>query len=358
MTRIYVKYSSLTEIGNECKKIASNIDKIGNDFNRNIKKLDWDVRSKDNIEAKAERLVHKLNEYEKLLKEYHKVINFAYDKYKKLDNMGDNYNLVDKLKAIDGNIFVVSNPVVDVAWTGLKSIDENISDVKRLSNIFEFSSAVFGVWDINDVVENSFEFYSDACDTWSMVNNNDVGVLSKVGAVINLGADFVDAVGNSIVEILDELGPTGIVWQTKVAGISAVIEGGLNLIGTGFMSVDENLKDGKFTFKDFVEVGIDSVNSCIFSTVESFTEDIFMEEVSDFSRGLIDDDIDLKATADIFSDNIKELVLGIDKSDEEFINDMAQNAGNNILKDSSLLSEYKNASETGKVAMTLYATTI
>lgn len=335
MTRIYVKYSSLTEIGNECKNIASNIDKISNDFNRTIKRLDWDVRAKDNIEAKAERLVHKLNEYEKLLKKYQRVINFAYDKYEKVDQEGNGKDFIGLVNSIlaSENI-ILQTTITNSLGAGLKWLYEDKSGNNGASNLLNFVSKLSEALDLNDVLEEVSEFGSEWLESFDAIHDEKNSDLSKVGTVVDLVSETADTGGKIIGEIGNPI----------IASIySAIIEGYSSALSEGIKSAEEYSMDGKLDVQDVASILIDASTMGLFNIAESIVEDGIMEEVSDKIK-IISDDLDFDGVARHFSDSLKDATCRI-----------GENAGKKILQDPNLLAAYEKTNGLGKMVMIFHA---
>lgn len=85
MSRIYVKFSGLEQIGSRCKAISSKVDKIQSDLQSTIRQLDWDVRYESNINSTANQIARRLDQYSYALKSYQKFIEDAKSEYIKLD---------------------------------------------------------------------------------------------------------------------------------------------------------------------------------------------------------------------------------------------------------------------------------
>lgn len=342
MTRIYVKYSSLTEIGNECKNIASNIDKISNDFNRTIKRLDWDVRSKDNIEAKAECLVHKLKEYEKLLKKYQKVIDFAYDKYEKVDQEGngkDFIGLVNTMLASEN--VILQSTIINSLGAGLKWLYEDKSGNNGASNLFNFVSKLSEALHLNDVLEEMSEFGSEWIESFDAIHNEKNSDLFKIGTTIDLVSETADTGGKIIGEIGKKVGNPII---KSVASIySAIIEGYSSAFSEGIKSAEEYSMDGKFDMQDIASVLIDASTMGLFNMAESIVEDGVMEDIYDEFK-IISDDLDFDGAARNFSDSLKDAICRI-----------GENAGKKILQNPDLLATYEKTNGLGKMVMIFHA---
>lgn len=90
MSRIFVQFSGLEQIGTDCKTVASRVDAIETEFWRTIQALDWDVRYEADINSTAKQISRRLEKQAKALKDYQKVIAVAYDEYVKLDEYQNN----------------------------------------------------------------------------------------------------------------------------------------------------------------------------------------------------------------------------------------------------------------------------
>lgn len=85
MSRIYVEFSGLSRIDNECKKISSKVYDIRSEFQNTVRQLDWDIRFQSNINSTANQISKNLAQYSKALSAYQRFISDARDKYVQLD---------------------------------------------------------------------------------------------------------------------------------------------------------------------------------------------------------------------------------------------------------------------------------
>lgn len=85
MPRIYVKFSGLSQIGDNCERISSKVDTIQSEFQNTIRQLDWDIRFESNINSTANQISRKLEQYSRALDAYQHFISDAHDKYVQLD---------------------------------------------------------------------------------------------------------------------------------------------------------------------------------------------------------------------------------------------------------------------------------
>ena len=73
MSRIFVQFSGLEQIGTDCKTVASRVDAIETEFWRTIQALDWDVRYEADINSTAKQISRRLEKQAKALKDYQKI---------------------------------------------------------------------------------------------------------------------------------------------------------------------------------------------------------------------------------------------------------------------------------------------
>lgn len=99
MSRIYVNFSGLDQLGSRCKSVASKVDGIQSDLQRTIRQLDWDVRYESNINSTANQIARKLEQYSNALEAYQRFIEDAKSEYVKLDEY-KKLDLTDKLIAM------------------------------------------------------------------------------------------------------------------------------------------------------------------------------------------------------------------------------------------------------------------
>lgn len=99
MPRIYVEFSGIKRIGENCKIISSKIDTIQSNFYGTVKQLDWDIKFESNINSTANQISKRLEQYSKTLESYQKFIDDTYDTYIKLDEY-EKQNIIDIIKGM------------------------------------------------------------------------------------------------------------------------------------------------------------------------------------------------------------------------------------------------------------------
>ena len=85
MPRVYVDFSSLNQIGGNCKQVSSGVASVRSAFQSTVRQLDWDVKYKDNINDTAKQITRKLERYEETLKAYQQFIKETHVTYQNLD---------------------------------------------------------------------------------------------------------------------------------------------------------------------------------------------------------------------------------------------------------------------------------
>ncbi len=104
MSRIYVEFAGLKEVGQECKEISSRLDTINSDFRHMVRSLDWDVRFREDIDHKADQIAAKMQRYSDALKDYQNFVTDACAAYEKLDSYSNKTNRMDSSsKGVDAS---------------------------------------------------------------------------------------------------------------------------------------------------------------------------------------------------------------------------------------------------------------
>lgn len=89
MPRIYVEFSGLKQVGNDCKIVASKIKTVQSNFQSTVRQLDWDIRFEADINNTAMKLSRKLESYSRVLKTYQDFISNISEEYTRLDEYRD-----------------------------------------------------------------------------------------------------------------------------------------------------------------------------------------------------------------------------------------------------------------------------
>lgn len=102
MSHIRVEFAQLKEIERACSDASNKIIQAKLDFSRAVAKLDWEVKSKSNINSRCQKLAKRIENCSVALSDYEKFVNRAYGKYSELDR----YRMNPTLGKIDGGATV------------------------------------------------------------------------------------------------------------------------------------------------------------------------------------------------------------------------------------------------------------
>lgn len=105
MPRIYVAFSGLLQVGEQCKAIGNRVDAIQSDFQQTVRQLDWDIRLESDINRTAAQLSRKLDQYARSLKDCQRFLEDAHRQYVELDR----YHETAKPPAIGASILIAEN---------------------------------------------------------------------------------------------------------------------------------------------------------------------------------------------------------------------------------------------------------
>lgn len=336
MPRIYVEFNRMKQIGNNCKNVSSKVRNIKSDFQQTIRHLDWDVKYQSDINATANRLVRKLDQYEKVLENYQRFLNDAYDSYAKLDGEKKldlssliigrlvidpdslpilvpspcprpNFILTDKIKEILENVNKEKDTLTTLkTLLGVTDNDEAgvlkdlISYIEDFSQFFtgdkkgltgasdwcSLTNSSVGIWkgtydyfhEMYSGVETGF--FGDVTNKNVKILGLSAGIMGLVGSYLSASsgigkkqwesvvADYIDGSKNIISVIksgydLKHIKDAKSLLKIKsgpwnVLDVYAAIgEAGADSISQGLRSIEQYLKDGKWTVEDTGATGID-----------------------------------------------------------------------------------------------------
>lgn len=86
MAHIRVEFTQMQEAGKTFSDISGKILQANKDFKTSLRKIDWKVKSKGNIDSRARKLSKRLEGCRAVLSGYSRFINTAYMKYVALEN--------------------------------------------------------------------------------------------------------------------------------------------------------------------------------------------------------------------------------------------------------------------------------
>lgn len=161
MSRIYVNFSGLNNIGDRCKSSALKIESIQLDFQYTVRQLDWDLRFESDIEKKALQLSDKLEEYSCVLKKYKNFIDISYNKYIELESYGNKSIKSDNTKTKQN---FLNEFWINYGWNGLLSGTGYIKTIFDLYNEIKNGKS----WrDLAGAGINIYQFLSGAAETYN-----------------------------------------------------------------------------------------------------------------------------------------------------------------------------------------------
>ena len=86
MAHITVGFAQLQEVQQTLSDTSNQVFQASSDFQTVMRRLDWEVKSKSDIESRARRLTHKLEDCRTASRNYSTFVNTAYVKYAELEN--------------------------------------------------------------------------------------------------------------------------------------------------------------------------------------------------------------------------------------------------------------------------------
>lgn len=86
MAHITVGFAQMQEVQQTLSDISNQVFQASSDFQAVMRRVDWEVKSKSDIESRARRLTHKLEDCRTASRNYSAFVNTAYVKYAELEN--------------------------------------------------------------------------------------------------------------------------------------------------------------------------------------------------------------------------------------------------------------------------------
>ena len=86
MAHITVGFAQMQEVQQTLSDISNQVFQASSDFQAVMRRLDWEVKSKNDIESRAKKLTCKLEDCRTASRNYSAFVNTAYAKYAELEN--------------------------------------------------------------------------------------------------------------------------------------------------------------------------------------------------------------------------------------------------------------------------------
>lgn len=236
MSRVYVEFNALKQIGGDCKTVSDRIDVIGSELKYTIQRLDWDVKYKDSINTKANQLTKKLDNYAKILASYQKFMDEAYEAYIKLDTKEVNDYFQQESSFIDSAEFV--NIIKDGWIIGKPYIFPNILGIISPIASLPYLTSGIAIGKVPSFFDSSRALSSNASADW-------LGYEVEQG---NLGVNAW--LGKASARTQNEVGYAGV--KASIGKVKGEIKGEHSLWGTE--EEYKKYKNGKETYEEKLTV--------------------------------------------------------------------------------------------------------
>ena len=134
MSHIKVEFAQLQEVGQTCSNVSGKILQATKDFQESMRGLDWQVKSKSNIESRARKLTQRLEGCRATLRSYSSFSNTAHAKYADLENYQKGLDGLGNITSYSTDTSVSNSVPNDSNKEGKKEFIEWI--LKKFSAIF------------------------------------------------------------------------------------------------------------------------------------------------------------------------------------------------------------------------------
>lgn len=370
-SEIYVEYEKLPTIGEKCKATASSIEEIRENLQYMVSRLDWDVKSQDQIGKTADSLAKKLEKCASALEKYHKFLNYTREQYQKLDfydttvDAAGNSGVGKSEDEEDGITSLVKKFLTVLDKSGQsETADEEKKIVSYFESLYDFftgeKKGADGFEDLTDLMDKSYElwkkFYDKAKKVYdgkgffSLANQKavgELGVITDIASYISSACKTVDTIkndknitmagrigewlgtGDEAADLVEGVYDVTQIGKTATKGFytpaslySTTVKGITAAASQGLKSYEKYSADGEWSTKDTAETGIDLATAGLTKIFNGVT------------FGIVDID------AEDASSKIKNWAGSI-----------GTKAGNYIKQNPTLCNAYNNAGPIGKLGL-------
>lgn len=245
MAHIRVEFTQMQEAGKTFSDISGKILQANKDFQTSLRKIDWKVKSKGNIDSRARKLSKRLEGCRAVLSGYSRFINTAYMKYVALENYQEGLDgLGDVTPYSSGsasNSALPSNDVIKEEVGKTETILDLI--IKLLDVVKEYLDIDIADGVISDILglivtaaEKEKEGVNNIWELLSFMFEGGTSVISLVEDLADKGNVHGFGIVKTVLSMFDDY------LDFKDKGIGEILQGAGGLIaGTGKLE-EEYLK--------------------------------------------------------------------------------------------------------------------
>lgn len=245
MAHIRVEFNQMQEAGKTFSDISGKILQANKDFQTSLRKIDWKVKSKGNIDSRARKLSKRLEGCRAVLRGYSRFINTAYMKYVALENYQEGLDgLGDVTPYSSGTASNSALPCNDVIKEEVGKT-ETILDliIKLLDVVKEYLDIDIADGVLSDIlglivtaVEKGKEGVNNIWELLSFMFEGGTSVISLVEDLADKGNVHGFGIVKTVLSMFDDY------LDFKDKGIGEILQGAGGLIaGTGKLA-EEYLK--------------------------------------------------------------------------------------------------------------------
>lgn len=290
MSHIKVEFAKLQEIGKECSAASKRILQAKEDFQSSINRLDWEVKSKANIRARAVKLSNRLNSIGMALPKYNSFVNIAYSRYTELDNYKNGLDELGDVTPYASNTSINVSPAYredeDKEQTLLERIIDKIADVMKyideysdeetgvLAHICALISTTLeigreGVKSVKELISSVSQIISGGFDLLTdFLDEKNAKGFGVAATILSMCSEILDLTQKDIEEVLQDTGSlirdvVGLcgdflkdnsVLSETIQPIAALVSAFCRLAG----GVVDFFKGGDFSIQDVARLLLDS----------------------------------------------------------------------------------------------------
>ncbi|WP_462432699.1 hypothetical protein [Phascolarctobacterium succinatutens] len=245
MAHIKVEFTQLQEAEKNFSDISRKILQANKDFQTSLRRIDWKVKSKGNIDSRARKLSKRLEGCRAVLRGYSSFINTAYAKYaalenyqKGLDGLGD---ITPYSNGAYSNSAIPNNEVIkgelEKANTELDMVIKLLNVLKKYLGVNVADgvlSDILGL--ILTAIEKEKEGVNNISELLSFIFNGGASVISLVEDLVDKGNVHGFGIVKTILSMLDDF------LDFKDKGIGEILQGTGGLISSTGKLAEEYLK--------------------------------------------------------------------------------------------------------------------
>lgn len=213
MAHIKVEFTQLQEAGKTFSDISGKILQANKDFQTSLRRIDWEVKSKGNIESRARKLSQRLDACRAVLSRYGTFVNNAYSKYAELENYQNGLEGLGDVRAYSNASS--TNTVISGNNEVKEELEKVENELDMITKVLKVIKKHLGLNIANGVLEDIIglivtvfktarEGMNDFADILSFISKGGSGIIALISDMVDKGNVHGFAIIKTVLSMFDD----------------------------------------------------------------------------------------------------------------------------------------------------------